>query len=72
MFRQPLCNPAKPKALQALMLFNVARFDARFDAQGNAVELEYQDRTLWDQSLIALAAFLLTESADSFFFTLPP
>jgi RNA polymerase sigma factor (sigma-70 family) len=61
-----LCNP-ETKALQALMLFNVARFDARFDAQGNAVELEYQDRTLWDQSLIALAAFLLTESKDSIF-----
>ncbi len=62
----PLCNP-ETKALQALMLFNVARFDARFDALGNAVELEYQDRTLWDQSLIALAAFLLTGSEDSSF-----
>jgi len=61
-----LCN-SETKALQALMLFNVARFDARFDAQGNAVELEYQDRTLWDQSLIQLAGFLLTESEDSTF-----
>jgi RNA polymerase sigma factor (sigma-70 family) len=66
LFDSPLCN-AETKALQALMLFNVARFDARFDAQGNAVELEYQDRTLWDQSLIALAGFLLTESEDSIF-----
>ena len=66
LFDSPLCNP-ETKALQALMLFNVARFDARFDAQGNAVELEYQDRTLWDQSLIALASFLLTESADATF-----
>jgi predicted RNA polymerase sigma factor len=66
LFDSPLCNP-ETKALQALMLFNVARFDARFDAQGNAVELEHQDRTLWDQSLIALAAFLLTESEDSTF-----
>jgi RNA polymerase sigma factor (sigma-70 family) len=62
----PLSNP-ETKALQALMLFNVARFNARFDAQGNAVELEYQDRTLWDQSLIQLACFLLTESEDSIF-----
>jgi RNA polymerase sigma factor (sigma-70 family) len=66
LFDSPLCNP-ETKALQALMLFNVARFDARFDAQGNAVELEYQDRTLWDQSLIQLAGFLLTESEDSTF-----
>jgi RNA polymerase sigma factor (sigma-70 family) len=62
----PLCNP-ETKALQALMLFNAARFDARHDAQGNAVELEYQDRALWDQSLIQLAGFLLTESEDSIF-----
>jgi len=66
LFDSPLCNP-ETKALQALMLFNVARFDARFDEQSNAVELEYQDRTLWDQSLIALASLLLTESADSSF-----
>jgi RNA polymerase sigma factor (sigma-70 family) len=66
LFDSPLCNP-ETKALQALMLFNVARFNARFDAQGNAVELEYQDRTLWDQSLIQLACFLLTESEDSIF-----
>jgi RNA polymerase sigma factor (sigma-70 family) len=66
LFDSPLCNP-ETKALQALMLFNVARFDARFDAQGNAVELEYQDRSLWDQSLIQLAGFLLSESEDTNF-----
>jgi len=66
LFDSPLCNP-ETKALQSLMLFNAARFNARFDAQGNAVELEYQDRTLWDQSLIDLAGFLLTESEDAVF-----
>src|SRR3984885_4093752 len=66
LFDSPLCNP-ETKALQALMLFNVARFDARFDAEGNAVELEYQDRALWDQSLIQLAGFLLSESEDTNF-----
>jgi RNA polymerase sigma factor (sigma-70 family) len=66
LFDSPLCNP-ETKALQALMLFNAARFDARFDAQGNAVELEYQDRSIWDQSLIQLASFLLIESEDSSF-----
>lgn len=66
LFDSPLCNQ-ETKALQALMLFNAARFNARFDAQGNAVELEYQDRADWDQSLIQLAGFLLTESEDSIF-----
>jgi RNA polymerase sigma factor (sigma-70 family) len=66
LFDSPLCNP-ETKALQALMLFNVARFNARFNAQGNAVELEYQDRALWDQSLIQLACLLLTESEDAVF-----
>jgi predicted RNA polymerase sigma factor len=66
LFDSPLCSQ-ETKALQALMLFNAARFDARFDTQGNAIELEYQDRALWDQSLIALAGFLLTESEDAAF-----
>ena len=66
LFDSSLCSP-ETKALQALMLFNVARFDARFDVQGNAIELEYQDRTLWDQSLIQLAGFILTESENSVF-----
>ena len=65
----PLCN-SETKALQALMLFNVARFDARFDASGNAVELEYQDRNNWDGSLIQLAHRLLIESEDSILFFL--
>jgi RNA polymerase sigma factor (sigma-70 family) len=66
LFDSPLCNQ-ETKALQALMLFNAARFDTRFDAQGNAVELEYQDRALWDRSLIELAGFLLTGSEDAVF-----
>ncbi|HZX74709.1 MAG TPA: sigma-70 family RNA polymerase sigma factor [Cyclobacteriaceae bacterium] len=62
----PLCN-SETKALQALMLFNAARFDARFDASGNAVELEYQNRNNWDSSLIRLAHWFLIESEDSSF-----
>ncbi len=66
LFDSPLCN-SETKALQALMLFNIARFDARFDAHGNGIELEYQDRSIWDRSLIQLAHRLLTESEDSSF-----
>jgi RNA polymerase sigma factor (sigma-70 family) len=66
LFDSPLCN-SETKALQALMLFNIARFDARFDASGNAVELDYQKRNHWDSSLIQLAHLLLIESEDSSF-----
>jgi len=66
LFDSTLCN-SETKALQALMLFNIARFDARFDAHGKAIELEYQNRSHWDSSLIQLAHRLLIESEDSFF-----
>ena len=58
---------SETKALQALMLFNIARMDARFGAVGNPIELEYQDRSLWNPDLIGLARFLLNESKDSAF-----
>jgi RNA polymerase sigma factor (sigma-70 family) len=63
LFDSSLCN-SETKALQALMLFNIARFDTRFDAQGKALELEYQDRSIWNGSLIQLAHQLLLDSED--------
>lgn len=66
LFDSALCN-SETKALQSLMLFNIARFDSRFDADGNAVELEYQNRSNWNASFIELAHRLLTESEDSSF-----
>jgi RNA polymerase sigma factor (sigma-70 family) len=66
LFDSSLCN-SETKALQALMLFNIARFDARFDADGNAIELEYQNRSFWNVSLIQLAHRLLKESEESSF-----
>jgi RNA polymerase sigma-70 factor (ECF subfamily) len=41
-------------ALVALMAFQAARLPARTDAAGDLVLLEEQDRTLWDDGLIAL------------------
>lgn len=41
-------------ALHALMLFNAARFKARFGPQGELRDLEEQDRSLWNKNLIAL------------------
>ena len=41
-------------ALVALMAFQAARLPARVDANGEIVLLEDQDRSLWDQGLVAL------------------
>ncbi|WP_246073761.1 RNA polymerase sigma factor [Dinghuibacter silviterrae] len=41
-------------ALYALLLFNAARLGARFSAAGQLLDLEEQDRTLWNKDLIAL------------------
>src|ERR1700748_23126 len=66
--RAPLCDeairlarlllrlfPAEPEimGLAALMLLQQARLSARFDAEGEVVLLEDQDRSLWDQKLIS-------------------
>jgi RNA polymerase sigma-70 factor (ECF subfamily) len=47
--------PTEPEimGLVALMLLQQARRGARFDADGDVVLLEEQDRALWDQRLIA-------------------
>ena len=45
--------------LLALMLLHDARRDARFDASGDLVLMEAQDRTLWRQNQIQEAASLL-------------
>lgn len=49
-------------ALHALMLFNCSRFKSRFAASGELLDLENQDRSLWDQDLIFLAHDFLTRS----------
>jgi RNA polymerase sigma factor (sigma-70 family) len=49
-------------ALYALMLFNAARLKARFGRDGELLDLEEQDRTLWDRDLIHLAMANLTAS----------
>jgi len=49
-------------ALYALMLFNAARFKSRFDASGGLLDLEDQDRSLWNKDLIALAHHFLEQS----------
>jgi RNA polymerase sigma-70 factor, ECF subfamily len=56
--------PTEPEimGLVALMLLNQARRGARFDANGEIVLLEEQDRTLWDERGIAEGIALVEEA----------
>ncbi|HEY8944108.1 MAG TPA: DUF6596 domain-containing protein, partial [Polyangiaceae bacterium] len=56
--------PSEPEmmGLLALMLLSHARKRARFDQDGSLVLLEKQDRSLWDQSLIAEAIAMLDKA----------
>jgi RNA polymerase sigma-70 factor (ECF subfamily) len=56
-------------ALHALMLFNSARLKSRFSESGELLDLENQDRSLWNQDLISLAHHFLTESQGETFST---
>ncbi|HYH19200.1 MAG TPA: RNA polymerase sigma factor [Azospirillum sp.] len=75
--RAPLCDeairlarlllrlfPAEPEimGLTALMLLQHARTPARFDADGAAVLLEDQDRSLWDRRMIAEGLALIDKA----------
>jgi RNA polymerase sigma-70 factor (ECF subfamily) len=54
--------PPEATALLALMLLHDSRRRARFDAAGDLVVLEEQDRTLWDRAGIAEALPLVEEA----------
>ncbi|HEX4851483.1 MAG TPA: sigma-70 family RNA polymerase sigma factor, partial [Puia sp.] len=49
-------------ALYALMLFNAARFKARFGPNGEIRDLEEQDRSQWNNKLILMACHYLDSS----------
>jgi RNA polymerase sigma factor (sigma-70 family) len=51
------------QALLALMCFQAARFDARLNGDGEIVLLEDQDRSKWDQRLVAIGLRYLNQSA---------
>ena len=57
--------PEEPEALGllALMRLHLARADARFDARGNLVLLQDQERGRWDRQRIASAIVLLQRAA---------
>lgn len=60
----PVGNQACVHALAALMLLNGARLGARTDPEGNILRLKDQDRTRWNQQMIACGMFHLARSAE--------
>ena len=54
--------PAEATGLVALMLLHDARRDARYDAAGDLVLLENQDRRLWNEPQIAQALPLVEQA----------
>lgn len=59
----PVGDQPKTHALLALMLLNTARNAARTDGEGNLLRLEDQDRSRWDQPMIARGMFHFARSA---------
>ncbi len=59
----PAGNTPRSHALLALMLLTAARFPARVDEQGELLRLDDQDRTKWDQVLIARGLVELATAA---------
>lgn len=59
--------PSEPEimGLLALMLLQHSRFAARFDAEGNAVLLEDQDRTKWKRPMIQEGLALIDKAMRS-------
>lgn len=50
-------------ALMALMCFHTARTDSRFNTQGELILLAQQDRSKWNQDLIASGNYYMSKSA---------
>ena len=59
-----ICN-SDTAALYALLLFNAARLSARITAAGELADLGEQDRSVWNNDLIALGSYYLNQSKCS-------
>jgi RNA polymerase sigma factor (sigma-70 family) len=62
--QHPVCTTPASWALLALMLLHAARLDARVNEQGDLILLAEQDRSRWDQRLIAAGLRALDRSAS--------
>jgi RNA polymerase sigma factor (sigma-70 family) len=60
----PVGNTPRGHALLALMLLTAARFPSRLDEDGDLLRLDDQDRSKWDQRLIARGLFELVAAAQ--------
>jgi len=60
----PAGRTPRSHALLALMLLSAARFPSRVDEHGDLLRLDDQDRSKWDQSLIARGLMQLVEAAQ--------
>lgn len=58
-----LCDTPSANALIALMIFHTSRFKARTNEHGDLVNLEDQDRSLWDQELIQIGLDYLDKAS---------
>jgi RNA polymerase sigma factor (sigma-70 family) len=58
----PAGNRPQVHALLALMLLNGARLPARLDRDGNILRLKEQNRSCWDQAMIARGLFHMAQS----------
>lgn len=59
----PAGNRPKTHALLALMLLNAARLPSRVDREGNLLRLQDQDRSKWNQPMIARGMLHIAQSA---------
>ncbi len=59
----PLGRP-ETHALVALMLFNMARFEARFSPSGDMIELEHQDRSRWNREMVQVGVHHMAQSGE--------
>jgi RNA polymerase sigma-70 factor (ECF subfamily) len=62
--RNKYCQTPSTKALIALMCFHASRFEARLDLEGDFVDLEHQDRSIWNRELIVVGVKYLNQATS--------
>ena len=58
-------NQGESYALLSLMYFNASRFEARLVQRGDLIEMQDQDRTLWNQALITKGLYYLNHTLNA-------
>ena len=64
LLQYPTLCTADTYALYAIFLFQLSRIEARTDSEGQLVELEHQDRSLWQQDMIRLGIHHLNQALN--------